>query len=90
MHNHQIPTRILEISGISQMPCGIWEISQKPGYLGKFSKCLGFWKILQIFSHLRNLQNLKNTTLKFLWKFRNLGHFPNTWGSVYPGNFTNA
>ena len=54
-----------------QIPIGIWEISQMPGYLGNFpigwvsgifTKCLGIWEISQmprfsgsISSHLRNI-----------------------------------
>ena len=37
----------------------IWGIPQKPKHLG-FPKCLGFWETLQISSHLRNFQYLKN------------------------------
>ena len=59
---------IWEISKILKIPIGIWEISQMFGYLGnfpndwvyrEFPKCLGFLKIPQISSRLRNFQNFK-------------------------------
>ena len=57
-----------------------------PGYLGnftnaqsfgKFPKCLQFWEIPQISSHLRNFKNLKNIPLKYLQEF---GEFPKCLG----------
>ena len=61
-------------------------ISQMPGYLGKFPnawvsgkypKCLGFREIPQIFSYLRNFQNLKN--IPSLNTYRNFGYLQTAW-----------
>ena len=65
---------------------------------GKFPKCLGFWEIPQIVSHLRNFQNLNN--IPPANSYGNLGifgNFPNAWVSKkisqmpgYLENFPNA
>ena len=64
------------------------EISKIPRHLGNspntqtfeaFPKYLGFWETPQISSHLRSFQNLLH--LPFLNNYRNLGNFPNAWGS---------
>ena len=56
---------------------GTSEVLSNSRVSGKFPKCLGFWEIPQISSHLRNFQNLKNIPPSNTYK--TMGNIPNTY-----------